>query len=395
MEMSGRTTALYVGLALVLAGCGGTQTGSQSKAPLDVQVIAPVTGGAAFLGKEEQQALQVLEGVVNKQGGVGGRPVHFVVQDDQSNPTIDVELANQIIAKKVPVFIGPSLVAGCNAIAPLVKTGPVMYCMSPGIHPEAGSYAMTGSVSTLDLIKALIRYLRGAGMTRLAVLASTDATGQDALNGIKQALADPANSSVKIVSEERFNLTDVSVAAQMTHVKASGAQALIAWSTGAAIATVFKAAIQVGVDIPIATTDGNMTYAQMAQYKDFLPKQLLIPAPEWAAAGSILDAKVQAAIKTYDDAFKAQGVTPDIGQSLAWDPALIVIAALNKVGADASATKVRDYINQLHGFAGINGQYDFVAVPQRGLSAKQAIVTKWDPAQGTWRPVSGPGGAPT
>jgi branched-chain amino acid transport system substrate-binding protein len=382
---------LLTALALVLSACGGSSTAGGGT--LEIHAIVPVTGGAAFLGKEEQQALQQLETVVNKQGGVGGRPVHFVVHDDQSKPDIDVQLANQIIAMKVPVFIGPSLVSGCNAVAPLIKSGPVMYCMSPGIHPESGSYAMTGSVSTRDLIKALVSYLRGTGITRIAVLSSTDATGQDALNGIKQVLADPANSSVKIVSDKSFNPTDVSVVAQMTNIKESGAQALIAWTTGTPIATVFKAAVQVGLDIPVATTDGNMTYAQMTQYKDFLPKKLLIPAPEWVAAESVTDSNVRAAIKAYLDVFKAQGVTPDIGQSLAWDPGLIVVSALNQVGANASSTKVRDYIAQLKGFAGINGQYDFQAVPQRGLSERQAIVTMWDSGQGTWKPVSGPGGA--
>ena len=382
-------------LATIIVGCGGGNTAtSGSKQPIDIPVIAPVTGPAAFLGKEEQQAFQVLEGIVSQQGGIGGRPVHFVVQDDQSNPSVDVQLANQIIAQKSPVFIGPSLVAGCNAVAPLVKSGPVMYCMSPGIHPDAGSFAFTGSVSTQDLIRALIAYLRGTGITRLAVLSSTDATGQDALSGIKAVLSDPANASVKIVADERFNLTDVSVAAQVTHVKGSGAQALIAWSTGAAIATVFKAVAQVGLDIPVATTDGNMTYAQMAQYKDFLPAQLLIPAPEWVASDSITDSKVKSAIKTFNDGFKSAGSPPDIGQALAWDPGLIVVAALRSQGADAPAEKIRNYLAHLKGFAGINGQYDFTAAAQRGLSDRQAVVTRWDAAKGTWVPVSGPGGAP-
>jgi len=382
-------------LATIIVGCGGGNTAtSGSKQPIDIPVIAPVTGPAAFLGKEEQQAFQVLEGIVSQQGGIGGRPVHFVVQDDQSNPSVDVQLANQIIAQKSPVFIGPSLVAGCNAVAPLVKSGPVMYCMSPGIHPDAGSFAFTGSVSTQDLIRALIAYLRGTGITRLAVLSSTDATGQDALNGIKAVLSDPANASVKMVADERFNQTDVSVAAQVTHVKGSGAQALIAWSTGAAIATVFKAVAQVGLDIPVATTDGNMTYAQMTQYKDFLPAQLLIPAPEWVASDSITDSKVKSAIKTFNDGFKSAGSPPDIGQALAWDPGLIVVAALRSQGADAPAEKIRNYLAHLKGFAGINGLYDFTASAQRGLSDRQAVVTRWDAAKGTWVPVSGPGGAP-
>ena len=59
------------------------------------------------------------------------------------------------------------------------------------------------------------------------------------------------------------------------------AQAFIAWSTGAPIATIFRGIQRQGLDVPVGTTDGNMTYAQMKQYKDFLPKQLYIPAAQW------------------------------------------------------------------------------------------------------------------
>ena len=41
-----------------------------------------------------------------------------------------------------------------------------------------------------------------------------------------------------VVAREHFNLTDISVAAQMANIKSSGAQALIAWSTGTPVATI-------------------------------------------------------------------------------------------------------------------------------------------------------------
>jgi branched-chain amino acid transport system substrate-binding protein len=56
---------------------------------------------------------------------------------------------------------------------------------------------------------------------------------------------------------------------------------LIDWSTGTPIATIFQGMVQAGLDVPVVTTAGNMTYAQMRQYAAFLPKRLLIGAPEW------------------------------------------------------------------------------------------------------------------
>ena len=362
----------------------------------DINVILPLTGGGAFLGKEEQTALQLAEAAINKAGGVHGQNVHFVVYDDQTNPQTAVQLANQVIASKPAVLLGSTLVAICNAMAALMQNGPVMYCFSPGIHPAAGSYVFTSSVSTLDLVSAQIRYFRLKGWTRIAIMTSADATGQDAERGLDEVLARPENKDVTVVDRAHFNITDVSVAAQIEHIKEAKPQALIAWSTGSPIATVFKGIVQAGLDIPVATTNGNMTYAQMKDYAAFLPKQLYIASPEWVPQQGIikLDPAVEEAQKQFFDAFEAVNIKPDLGATLAWDPAMIVVDALRHLDPDPSATQVRDYIARLKGFAGINGLYDFPNIPQRGLDIDDVVVTLWSPAHQTWEVVSEPTGTP-
>jgi len=225
----------------------------------DINVILPLTGGASFLGKEEQKALQLAEPIINKAGGIKSQPVHFEYYDDQSNPQTGVQLSNRVIGAKPAIVLGSSLVAVCNAMAPLMQNGPTMYCFSPGIHPSAGSFVFTSSVSTLDLAEAQIRYFRMKGWTRLAFMTSADATGQDAEHGLDSVVSRPENKDITVVERAHFNTTDISVAAQIEHIKAANPQALIAWSTGTPIATVFKGIIQAGLDIPIATTNGNMT----------------------------------------------------------------------------------------------------------------------------------------
>ena len=165
--------------------------------------------------------MQLLEASINADGGIASRPVRFVFHDDQSTPQIAVQLASQIVASRPTVEIGANLVAMCNAMAPLMASGPVMYCLSPGIHPAEGSYVFTSSVSTVDLSRALLRYWRMKGMTKIAVMTSTDASGQDAERGINGNLALPENKDIEVVAREHFNPTDVSVAAQIENIKAA------------------------------------------------------------------------------------------------------------------------------------------------------------------------------
>src|SRR6185437_13394793 len=153
----------------------------------------------------EHKALQRFEATEGQSAGI-----KFAFHDDQSNPQVAVQLATQIIAGKPPVILGSALVAMCNAMAPLMRHGPVMYCLSPGIYPAAGSFVFSSSSATKDLIAAQIRYFRLRGLTRLGVITSTDASGLDAARNIKETLAQPENKDVELVADANFNPTDVS-----------------------------------------------------------------------------------------------------------------------------------------------------------------------------------------
>jgi len=364
--------------------------------PYKIDVILPLTGGASFLGKGEQQSFELLQKSVNKTGGISNQPLQFTYYDDQSSPQTAVQLASQIAASKPAIILGPSIVAMCNAAGALMKDGPVMYCLSPGIHPPKGSYVFTSSTSTYDLAKALIRYFRMKGWTNIAIMTSSDASGQDAERGLKEAAAMPENKDVKFVALVHFNPTDVSVAAQIENVKAANPQAFIAWSTGAPIATIFKGIVQAGLDVPTGTTDGNMTHAQMKNYAAFLPKQLYIPSALWPGYGQNLgiDPAVEKAQAAFYAEFEAAGLLPDLPGSIAWNTGTIVVDALRKLGPNVTAAQLRSYLENLSGFAGIDGVHDFPKSPQRGLDLNDALVTRWDPAKNVWIPVSKPTGIP-
>ncbi len=363
----------------------------------DIPVILSLTGGGAFLGTQEHQALLVEEKLVNETGGIHGAPVHFSFADDQSSPQLAVQLTAAALATNPPVILGSTYVAACNAMAPLVKSGPVMWCFSAGIHPPPGSYVFTSGVSTRDQAAALVRFFRLKGWTRLALITSTDATGQDADRGFDDLAARSDNRDMNFVARVHFNPGDVSVSAQIERVKAAQPQAFIAWSTGSPIATVFRAMIQAGFVVPVGTTGGNLTYAQMNQFADILPKELYIPAPEWPIDG---DPKIPlppaVAAKQHDlyAAFAAAGAKPDEGSVLGWEPANIIVDVLRHLPAGANAAQLHDYLTQLSGAAGVNGIYDFRKSPQRGLSLDNVIVTRWSPKEGRWNPVAGPTGVP-
>jgi branched-chain amino acid transport system substrate-binding protein len=384
------TTLLLCALSILTVL--GTRAGAAE--PYDVYAEISLTGQGAFVGMGQQTAFRAAEKIVNQTGGIHGRPVHFVVQDDQTNPQIAVQIFNDVVAKHVPVILGPGFSAPCYAVWPLVKDQIVNYCLAPSIHPDPGSYAFSASVSTKDLALAGIRFFHAHGWKKVAVLDTTDATGQDGDNIIKENLALPEFKDMEIVDFEHFAPADVGITAQLARIKASGAQAIITWVTGTPFGTVCRGITDTGIDLPVFTNAGNVSYAQMAQYKAFLPKDMFFTGYRFMGHDIPTPGPVRKAQSDFFAAMQDLGVKPDTLSSVSWDAIFVVVDALRHTPENPTPKQIHDYIEKVKGFPGINGFMDYTTGNQRGVDASAAMMVRYDVANTAWVPVSKPGGLP-
>ena len=289
----------------------GSVAGAADPQPISIPVILPLTGGGAFVGTTHEKTLQILQDVVDKDGGIKGRPLKFEFLDDQTSPQVAKQLGSQEQTQS-QIVLGSSLSAMCKAIQPVYDTaGPVNYCLSPAIYPEKGSYVFTTSAATKDLIIATVRFFREKGWKNIAMLASTDASGQDGVDDLAEALKLPENGSMKLVEQERYNASDVTATAQVTKIKAASPQAIIVWAPGTPFATALRALQDVGLTIPVASTSANMIAKQLDQYAAFMPKEMYFPGVTYAA-GIAQNAQVKKQQDIYNAAMHAAG---DVGQS--------------------------------------------------------------------------------
>lgn len=383
--------------AFVVAGALALTRGSAAEEPFEILTYEPLTGPAAFVGANTAKAIAAAQDLVNRTGGIKGRPVKFVVSDDQSNPQVAVQIVSGYLMKKPSIIIGGILASLCNAPAGLLKAdGPVLWCFSPGVHPPAGSWIFSTGFSTDDMFHAGLTYFRGQNLTKVATLTSTDATGQDADHGIADELAKPENRNVTAVTKEHFAISDISVSAQLERIRASGAQVLIAWTSGTPFGTVLRGLQQAGMTIPVLASPSNLVYAQLNGYASIWPNEpvLLVGMPG-LVPGATTDRNVRFAVNQFADAMKAAKIDhPDIGEATAWDMLMIVVDAYRKLGTDATPAQIRNYINAIRGRGGIYGLMNFQTNPQRGVLPEWITLVKWDPAKGQFFAASKPGGAP-
>ena len=89
-------------------------------APLQLGVLTPLTGAGGFDGPRMAKAMQAVIDEVNGAGGLLGRKVVLVIEDDQTNPEAAVRAARKLIdVTKVPAIMGTWASAVTTAVAPL------------------------------------------------------------------------------------------------------------------------------------------------------------------------------------------------------------------------------------------------------------------------------------
>ncbi len=355
-NQSMRRAGAVLGALLLTAALCGPPARAADAPSVDVPVVVPLTGGAAFLGQTMQAGLRLLEQRVNASGGIRNRPLRFVFLDDQGQPQLAVQVMNQLLAQHPPVILAGALGATCKSVMPLVEqNGPVLYCLTPAVVPTPGSYVFSAGVYPGDEVRAAFRFFRDRGWTRIAFLTSTDASGEEADGNMVRDSQAPENRALQVVAHERFNPNDINAAAQVARIKAAGAQAMILWASPGVLAAAFHSINDDGLDIPVLVSDSIMSYSIMDQFAAFLPKQLYFASSSWAGASILAPGPQRTNNQAVYAAFRAANVPTDTGPTQPWDAAAIVIDALRKAGPDAGARAVRDAIESLHGYAGHHG----------------------------------------
>ncbi len=388
---SGMLRAVVVAV-LLLAGSSSFAVSAPVE-PFRIHAILPLTGAGAALGNAAAVSLEAAESVINQSGGVRGQPVKFVVEDDQTNPAVAVQLANALIDGKTAALLGPFLTATCSAVYPLVsKAGPVQYCLSPQFYPAQGSYSFSSGSASRDSVSGALRYFHQRGWHRVALLTTTEATGQDAERYYREGIALPANADLSVVASEHFSPSSLGVTAQLARIQAAKPDVLYVGATGTPFGQVLHDLAQSGFSVPLLANSGNAAASSLDQFLSVLPKELYFSAPVGLTTNAVGPGPIRVASQRFQTALKGRNVVPESGHVYAWDPAMILVDAFRHLGGAATATQVRDYIEGLHGFVGINGVYDFRDGSQRGLTVNANVIVRFDPATKRFIAVTRPAG---
>ncbi len=143
--------------------------------PIKIGILTPLTGAGGNDGPRMLKAMQAVFDEVNKAGGVLGRMIQTVVEDDQTNPEAAVRAARKLIeVDKVPLIMGTWASAVTTAVAPVCWESKTFIMTVSGadsisLLPHQGYLVRTQPTSKLQSI-AHAGYIASTGKKRIGVI---------------------------------------------------------------------------------------------------------------------------------------------------------------------------------------------------------------------------------
>ncbi len=187
-----RTVLLF---ALVVGLGGLSPRASDAAEPIKVGVIAAFSGPNASYGEGPVAAIEMLVQDINGKGGIKGRPIELVKQDEACDPSRAVAAARALLSRReVVALIGPSCSASAVAIKPLVLQAeiPWMSTVASGAPytPRNPWGFNSNGPSSAAQARAALAFAKARKLSRVAILRQNDTYGDEAVATIKQSAAE-------------------------------------------------------------------------------------------------------------------------------------------------------------------------------------------------------------
>ena len=189
--------------------------------------IAPLTGDAAMWGRWEVEGINLAVEEINAKGGIGGRKIKIIHEDDKADPKTAVSALQKLIAiDKVKVVIGATLSSPTLACAPVAEKNKVVLLSPSAQSPklsEAGSYIFKLFASNSVEGKYLAKLADQFHIRKAALLYLNNDYGLGLRNVINQLLS---KNKISILAEERYDADAKDFRTQIEKIKSVKPEAI-------------------------------------------------------------------------------------------------------------------------------------------------------------------------
>ena len=376
-----RISVVVVALVLAAAsGCSDKKGPASGKVSVVIGSVAPLTGGIAHLGKDNENGVRLAIEEANAAGPkLGGKDVQFdlISLDDQADPKVGVTVAQKLVDTKVAGVVG-HLNSGVTIPASVVYHGanpPIPMISGSATNPEVTERGFDNVFRVVGRDDqqgpAIANYLAATVKPRLvAVIDDATSYGEGLADQVEKTLT---AAGVKVLPREKGTDKTTDWKAVLTKVKGGGPDAVFYGGMDATGGPLLRQGRELGIKAVFSFGDGSCTDNM---------KQLAGEAADGLLC-SQAGIPPQAASKKFLDAYKKRfGVDPILYSPFTYDATNLLIAAMKK----ADSADPAKYLPELHkiDFAGATGKIVFDAKGDR----KDAEITIFTMKAGVLSPIA-------
>lgn len=358
--------------ALAASALAAVATQSHAQDTIKVGVSQPLTGSVAASGTYVTNGARIAADLINKKGGVLGKPLELVIEDNKSNPREAVNSAEKLILKdKVPVMMGawsstftlaimPKLMEyGVPMVVETASSGKITTAGNPWIFRTSPTSAMEAAAFGKQLAAF------SPTIKKVDFLSVNNDWGLGAAAEFKK-MFEAKGVAVGRTETMAPDATDLS--AQLAALKGTGADTLIVTSGIEQLTLAIRQAGEQRLPQRLITTGGSFPEPLLKTPgpKGYASQHLLFFAP-WA----VDRAQYPAVAKEYVDEWNARKLD-FAGQTEGFRgyDAILTIAEAIKIAGKAEPAAIRDALWKVK-VKGVNGDVGFVKEGPAGKESGQ------------------------
>ena len=227
--------------------------------PIKIGLFGSETGGTATFGVSTKEGVMLALDQINSKGGVLGRQIQVISEDDQSKPEEAKTAAEKLINRdKVIALIGEVASSRSLAAAPVAQAAGIPMLSPASTNPkvtQVGDYIFRACFIDPFQGSAMAKYAMGElKLKRFAILYDVK---NDYSVGLKQFFSEyvKANGG-EIVAELGYSEGDNDFKAQLTRIRKAKPEAIYTPGYYTEVGSICKQARQLGITVPLMGGDG-------------------------------------------------------------------------------------------------------------------------------------------
>jgi branched-chain amino acid transport system substrate-binding protein len=338
-----------------------------------------LTGYGSLTDGNWRDGLELAIAAVNAKGGVLGRKLQLVYEDNKSTPQEAVVVYRKMMSEdKVVAFDSGCISAGNFAAASFVTKAklPMFLCSILPRLPDEQKWAFSFLPPPKFEVDSRYEYLKSkTDIRKIGILGDPSPYGTLMRNiAVEQA----KNYGLEVAANESYQQDDADFSVQIGRINAAGAGAIIMIGQGNAVITVSNNIKNLGLNKMLLL--GSINERELLiEAGQVLGEQYLFPSPMVQLAigdlDMISDPKARAAAEAFITPLKAKfGNKVDSAQaSRAWDSLLMMVQAM-EAAKTTEGTAVRDAFEKVGPYVGAGAPYDFSPTQHVGITKNPYVI---------------------